>query len=117
MDIITETTTYYDPDNDTSTNEVDTKNSKSVRKECRSKDGFVDESVELRKRVALEHFERTIAFRGDYGAIMFRKNLHAYSRGLKGASEFRSVVNGIANPQIMREKIVEFFSGAEFEIH
>lgn len=81
------------------------------------KDGMIDESASLRGRVALEHFERTIAFRGDYGAIMFRKNLHAYSKGLKGASEFRSVVNGIANPQIMREKILEFFNGAEFETH
>ena len=45
MDITTETITCYDPDNDTSTNEVDTKNSKSVRKEYRSKDGFVDEET------------------------------------------------------------------------
>lgn len=81
------------------------------------KEGLVDESAELRGRVALEHFDRTIAFRGDYGAIMFRKNLHAYSKGLRGASEFRSVVNGIADPKIMREKILEFFSGAEFETH
>ena len=36
---------YKSPDNDTSTNEVDTKNSKSVRKEYRSKDGFVDEET------------------------------------------------------------------------
>ena len=43
--ITTETITCYDPDNDTSTNEVDTKNSKSVRKEYRSKDGFVDEET------------------------------------------------------------------------
>ena len=43
--ITTETITCYDPDNDTSTNEVDTKNHKSVRKEYRSKDGFVDEET------------------------------------------------------------------------
>ena len=43
--ITTETITCYDPDNDTSTNEVDTKNPKSVRKEYRSKDGFVDEET------------------------------------------------------------------------
>ena len=46
MDITTGTTTYCEsPDNDTSTNEVDTKNPKSVRKEYRSKDGFVDEET------------------------------------------------------------------------
>ena len=46
MDITTGTTTCYEnPDNDTSTNEVDTKNPKSVRKEYRSEDGFVDEET------------------------------------------------------------------------
>ena len=44
--IIAETTTYCEsPDNDTSTNEVDIKNPKSVRKEYRSEDGFVDEET------------------------------------------------------------------------
>lgn len=79
------------------------------------KGGFIEESVELRGCVALEHFNRTINFRGDYGAIMFRKNLHAYSKGLKGASEFRSKVNAISKPMLMREAIVEFFNSAEFE--
>lgn len=46
MDITTGTTTYCEsPDNDTSTNEVDTKNPKSIRKEYRSEDGFVDEET------------------------------------------------------------------------
>ena len=46
MDITTDTTTYCEsPDNDTSTNEVDTKNPKSIRKEYRSEDGFVDEET------------------------------------------------------------------------
>ncbi|WP_299548190.1 tRNA-dihydrouridine synthase [uncultured Helicobacter sp.] len=79
------------------------------------KEGLIEESVELRERVALEHFDRTIGFRGDYGAIMFRKNLHAYSKGLKGASEFRSKVNAITEPFLMREAILEFFKQAEFE--
>ena len=44
--ITTDTTTYCEsPDNDTSTNKVDTKNSKSVRKEYRTEDGFVDEET------------------------------------------------------------------------
>lgn len=46
MDITTNTTTYCEsPDNDTSTNEVDAKNPKSIRKEYRSEDGFVDEET------------------------------------------------------------------------
>lgn len=47
------------------------------------KEGLTEDSVKLRERVVLEHFDRTISFRGDYGAIMFRKNLHAYSKGLR----------------------------------
>ena len=44
--ITTDTTTYCESlDNDTSTNKVDTKNPKSIRKEYRSKDGFVDEET------------------------------------------------------------------------
>ncbi|WP_297810324.1 tRNA-dihydrouridine synthase family protein [uncultured Helicobacter sp.] len=79
------------------------------------KEGLQDETIELRQKVSLEHFNRTISFRGDYGAIMFRKNLHAYSKGLKGASEFRMLVNTITNPTLMREAIIEFFSTTTFE--
>lgn len=75
----------------------------------------LEESIELRKQVALEHFDRTISFRGDYGAIMFRKNLHAYSKGLKGASDFRNKVNAITNPALMREEIFNFFTHSSFE--
>ena len=39
------TACFRSPDYITSTNEVDTKKSKSVRKEYRSKDGFVDEET------------------------------------------------------------------------
>ena len=79
------------------------------------KEGLQEESVHLRQRVSLEHFDRTIAFRGDYGAIMFRKNLHAYSKGLKGASEFRTLVNTITDSTQMRQAILEFFSSTTFE--
>lgn len=79
------------------------------------KQGLQEESIDLRQRVSLEHFDRTISFRGDYGAIMFRKNLHAYSKGLKGASEFRTLVNSISNPALMRQAILDFFSATTFE--
>lgn len=79
------------------------------------KEGLQEESVHLRQRVSLEHFNRTIAFRGDYGTIMFRKNLHAYSKGLKGASEFRTLINTITDSTQMRQAILEFFSSTTFE--
>ena len=44
--ITTDTTACCEsPDNDTSTNEVDTKNHEPMRKEYRSEDGFVDEET------------------------------------------------------------------------
>ncbi len=70
----------------------------------------LEESIALRRGVALEHFDRSITFRGDYGAIMFRKNLHAYSKGLEGAGEFRNIINTLTNPQEIRECILEFFN-------
>lgn len=79
------------------------------------KQNLEEDSVSLRQKVVLEHFDSMIAFRGDYGAIMFRKNLHAYSKGLRGASEFRSKVNAIVDTALMRAIILEFFSTASFE--
>ncbi|MDD6056384.1 MAG: tRNA-dihydrouridine synthase [Helicobacter sp.] len=78
------------------------------------KSGILLDSAELRGKVALEHFDSMVKFRGDYGAIMFRKNLHAYSKGLRGASDFRNKVNYITEPHLMREAILEFFDNAIF---
>ena len=65
---------------------------------------------ELKRQVILEHFDQMIAFYGDYGAILFRKHLHTYSKaGYRGASAFRDHVNRIEEPAQMRELIVTFF--------
>lgn len=77
------------------------------------KEGMSEASLELRREVALEHFDKTIAFRGEFGAVMFRKNLHAYSKGLAGASEFRDKVNSLTSPALMREAMEEFFSASQ----
>lgn len=74
------------------------------------RDGESEASIELRRAIVLEHFDKIIDFRGDFGAIMFRKNLHAYSKGLVGASEFRDKVNSLSEPRLMREAIEEFFT-------
>ncbi len=61
--------------------------------------------------VVLEHFEQMIAHYGEYGAILFRKHLHTYSKGgYIGASSFRDRVNHIDSYMDMREVIGEFFS-------
>jgi len=74
------------------------------------KDG-IDIDNELITKVVLEHFDQMISHYGDYGAILFRKHLHTYSKaGYQGASIFRNRVNQIDNPSSMREVVEEFFS-------
>jgi tRNA-dihydrouridine synthase B len=65
----------------------------------------------LLTQVVLEHFDQMIAHYGEYGAIMFRKHLHTYSKaGYEGASAFRNDVNTITSVPQMRDRIVAFFS-------
>ncbi len=64
----------------------------------------------IKQELVLEHFDSMVRFYGDRGVVMFRKNLHAYAKGHEGASAFRSVVNSITQPKIMRECIEEFFA-------
>ena len=71
------------------------------------------ESVEgsLIRDVVLEHFDQMIAHYGEYGAVVFRKHLHTYSKaGYQGASAFRNSVNTINNYIEMREVVDRFFS-------
>jgi len=68
-------------------------------------------SSALIKEVVLEHFDQMLAHYGDYGAILFRKHLHTYSKaGYQGASAFRDLVNRIENPLQMREAAADFFA-------
>ncbi len=68
-----------------------------------------DISDELKKQIILEHFDATLDFHGEYGAVMFRKLLHSYSKGYQGANEFRDIVNRINDPLVMRDLIENFF--------
>jgi len=75
------------------------------------KEGMTEPTSELIKEVVLEHFDQMIAHYDNYGAIIFRKNLHSYSKaGYNGASLFRNEVNTIEDPKHMREVIEAFFS-------
>ncbi len=66
---------------------------------------------ELIKEVVLEHYDQMISYYEQYGAILFRKNLHSYSKaGYKGASVFRDEVNRMTDVVEMREVIEDFFS-------
>ena len=75
------------------------------------KEGMSKPSSALIKEVVLEHFDQMISYYDRYGAIIFRKNLHSYSKaGYEGASAFRDRVNRIEDPKEMREVIESFFS-------
>jgi tRNA-dihydrouridine synthase B len=75
------------------------------------KEGMAEPTPELIKEVVLEHFDQMIAHYDKYGAIIFRKNLHSYSKaGYQGAAVFRNEVNRIEDPQEMRDVVEAFFS-------
>ena len=74
-------------------------------------EGMDEPTPELIKEVVLEHYDQMIAHYDKYGAIIFRKNLHSYSKaGYPGASAFRNLVNRIEDPIEMRAVIEAFFS-------
>ncbi len=69
----------------------------------------IEPTKELIAKVVLEHFDQMIAHYGDYGAIIFRKHLHTYSKaGYIGASKFRNLVNRIEDVKEMRDVTKEF---------
>ena len=75
------------------------------------KEGMSEPTSELIKEVVLEHFDRMIEHYDKYGAIVFRKNLHSYSKaGYPGASVFRNEVNRVEDAQEMRGIVDTFFS-------
>lgn len=66
-------------------------------------------SLELIHQVVLEHFDAMIGFHGPYGARLFRKHLHTYSKGYPDASAFRDKINREDNHEIAREIVNDFF--------
>ena len=69
---------------------------------------------QLIQKVVLEHFDQMVAHYGKYGAIIFRKHLHTYSKmGYQGASKFRDLVNRIEDEQEMRDATEAFFTVSE----
>ncbi|MFV0562320.1 tRNA dihydrouridine synthase [Malaciobacter mytili] len=73
------------------------------------KHGVEDISEEIKKEIILEHYDAVIRFHGEHGVVMFRKLLHSYSKGYRGANEFRDVVNRVSDIHIMRDLIESFF--------
>ncbi|HHD72432.1 MAG TPA: tRNA-dihydrouridine synthase, partial [Epsilonproteobacteria bacterium] len=81
------------------------------------KEGSTEVESSLVKAVVLEHFDQMIAHYGDYGAIVFRKHLHTYSKaGYQGASAFRDEINRIESVKEMRDRVSEFFSQSHLKL-
>jgi len=77
------------------------------------KEGIDEVTPELIKEVVLEHYDQMISYYEQYGAVLFRKNLHSYSKaGYPGASAFRDQINRMTDVVEMREVIESFFSQA-----
>lgn len=75
------------------------------------KEGIEEVTPKLITEVVLEHYDQMIAYYEQYGAVMFRKNLHSYSKaGYQGASAFRDQINRMTDIVEMREVIEAFFS-------
>lgn len=75
------------------------------------REGSEQVSSDLIETIVLEHYDQMIAHYGEYGAILFRKHLHTYSKaGYQGASAFRDQVNNIKDVNEMRQVISDFFS-------
>ncbi|MCJ8328217.1 MAG: tRNA-dihydrouridine synthase [Campylobacterales bacterium] len=75
-----------------------------------------DISEEFKREIILEHYDSVLDYHGDHGAIMFRKLLHSYSKGYKGASEFRDIINKVSDKHILRDTIASFFENTEVQL-
>ncbi|WP_321314279.1 tRNA-dihydrouridine synthase [Halarcobacter sp.] len=73
------------------------------------KNGIENISEDKKREIILEHFDAVLKFHGQHGAVMFRKLLHSYSKGYKGAAEFRDIINRISDAEVMRDMIENFF--------
>lgn len=71
----------------------------------------VDESI--KRVIIMEHFDKMIEFHGAHGVAMFRKHMHTYSKGYRGASVLRDKINHVSNPQECRELIENFLKNSE----
>jgi len=75
--------------------------------------GKVDIDNALKHEIIMEHFDKMIEFYGNHGVAMFRKHVHTYSKGYRGASMLRNEINRIEDVQESRDVIDYFFQTGE----
>ncbi len=77
------------------------------------KNGSSDIDNSIKHQIIMEHFDRMIDFYGQRGVAIFRKHVHTYSKGYRGASVLRNLVNNIDDIQEYRNVIDDFFKNHE----
>jgi tRNA-dihydrouridine synthase B len=70
-----------------------------------------DVTKDEKKEVIIEHLKAMVEWYGEYGVVLFRKHLHTYSKGYKGASDFRKKINSVTSSKVVLEMIEELFKG------
>lgn len=75
--------------------------------------GTNDISLDVRHEIIMEHYDKMIEFYGPRGVNMFRKHVHTYSKGYRGASALRNEVNYLEDPVATRALLDEFFRNQE----
>lgn len=77
------------------------------------KTGEHDVAISLKQEIVLEHYDKMIEFYGPHGVPMFRKHIHTYCKGLKGASFLRNQVNSINDVIEFRKVLDDFFNNTK----
>ncbi|SFV55516.1 tRNA dihydrouridine synthase B [hydrothermal vent metagenome] len=77
------------------------------------KTGSSEVSIDVRHAIIMEHYDRMIEFYGSRGVAMFRKHVHTYSKGYRGASKLREAVNHIEDIKEFRVVLDDFFKSGE----
>ena len=77
------------------------------------KTGEKEVSIQLKKEIVLEHYNSMVNFYGPHGVAMFRKHIHTYCKGLKGASNLRNLVNSINDIDEFRKVTIDFFDNTK----
>ena len=69
--------------------------------------------MSLKHEIILEHYDKMIEFYAEHGVPMFRKHIHTYTKGYRGASALRDDVNRISDIKEFRDVIDNFFKYGE----
>ena len=71
---------------------------------------LADPPLTMRLRIVRHHFEDMLVHYGTVAGVrMARKHLAWYSKGLRGAAEYRSRINKAENPDDIRSMVNEFY--------